>query len=281
MRLRSLKDSDHVRPGHTPSSIAGAEEPGGRPRTGEGVAAIGRADVAIRVALYVITLLTVAGLAAVAGAISFSHMSTLALAHGQPGWKSTAFPISMDGLELVSSFYILAQHRAERRTGPLPWTALLVGTAASLAANIAVGGHDPIGRALAGWPAVSLLVSIKLLFSMFDPDTGNRRTVRDDQRTVPDGPAVSGTVHGTSQLDERVDRTTSTPGTEIPRKPASNTRPEAGTGLSVSSVGPAPTAVALLDVRDVAELLPAARDARAAGSQRAVAVARQADRADA
>jgi hypothetical protein len=37
-----------------------------------------------------------------------------------------------------------------------------VGTAASLAANVAVGGHDVAGRALAGWPAVSLLVSVKL-----------------------------------------------------------------------------------------------------------------------
>jgi hypothetical protein len=43
----------------------------------------------------------VAGLAVVAGAISFSHMAELALRHGQSGWKSAAFPVSVDGLELV------------------------------------------------------------------------------------------------------------------------------------------------------------------------------------
>src|SRR5437899_8787971 len=97
-------------------------------------------DRATRVALQVTTGLTVAGLSGVAGAISFSHMS--ALEHGQLGWKSSAFPISVDGLELTASLYLLAQHRAGRRVGVLPWAALLVGTAASLAANVAVGGHD-------------------------------------------------------------------------------------------------------------------------------------------
>ena len=49
-----------------------------------------------------------------------------------------------------------------------------------------------MGRALAGWPAISLLVSIKMLFSMFDHDEKDHRAVRDDQRTVPDGPSVPG-----------------------------------------------------------------------------------------
>ena len=49
-----------------------------------------------------------------------------------------------------------------RATGWVPWTSLIVGTVASLAANIAVGGHDLIGRALAGWPTLSMLASVKL-----------------------------------------------------------------------------------------------------------------------
>ena len=36
---------------------------------------------------------------------------------------------------------------------------------------------------MAGWPAISLLVSIKLLFSMFNHDKHDRQTVRDDQET--------------------------------------------------------------------------------------------------
>jgi len=76
----------------------------------------------------------------------------------------------------------------------LPWVALGVGTAASLAANVAVGGHDLIGRALAGWPAVALLVSIKLLFSMFDHADYDRSAVPDDQRPSAPGAAVRGTA---------------------------------------------------------------------------------------
>ncbi|MEV4624622.1 DUF2637 domain-containing protein [Asanoa sp. NPDC049573] len=41
-----------------------------------------------------LTGLTVAGLAIVAGAISFAHMTELALKHGQAGWKAYALDIS-------------------------------------------------------------------------------------------------------------------------------------------------------------------------------------------
>jgi uncharacterized protein DUF2637 len=211
----------------------------------------------------VATGLTVAALAGVAGAISFSHMSALALEHGQLGWKSTAFPISVDGLELVSSLYILAQRRAGRRAGFLPWVALLVGTAASLAANVAVGGPDPVGRALAGWPAISLLASIKLLFSMFDHDKDDHRTTRDDQRTVPDRPSVPGTVPGTVPADTRPSGTTNRPGTDNARPSATGTdgAPDAP-GAPAPGPGAASRGGAPLDIRDVADLIPTARAGR-------------------
>jgi hypothetical protein len=215
-------------------------------------------------AFLVLSGVFVAGLAVVAGAISFAHMAELATRHGQSGWKSGAFPVSVDGLELVASLYVLAQHRAGRRSGLLPWAALLVGTAASLAANVAVGGHEPVGRALAGWPAISLLVSIKLLFSMFDHAKNDHRTVRDDQRTVLDSPPVPGTVQGTGRDDSRPSGTAGGPGTD-------------GTGPAAPGPGAAPGAPgarpgggtagrggAALDMRDVADLIPAARSARAA-----------------
>lgn len=168
--------------------------------------------------LLIVTALFVAGLAIVAGAISFAHMRELAHDHDQLGWKSLAFPISVDGLEIVASLYLVAQRRAGRTTGWIPWVALIVGTLASLAANVAVGGADPIGKALAGWPALSMLISVKLLFSMIDhTNVDQQTTVRDDQwtsatgpdvpgtvqRTGPDEPAPSGTVH-----TERTDNAT-------------------------------------------------------------------------
>ncbi|GAA1814913.1 DUF2637 domain-containing protein [Planosporangium flavigriseum] len=111
---------------------------------------------------------TVVGLAGVAGAISYSHMAELARLHGEVGWRAHAFPVSVDGIEIVASLVLLAHRRAGTRAGWLPWAALAAGTAASVAANVAVGGSDPVGRLVAGWPAVALLVSIKLLAGLLD-----------------------------------------------------------------------------------------------------------------
>lgn len=74
-----------------------------------------------------------AGLAGIAGAISYSHMRALATAHGDTGWHADAFPLSVDGVEIVASLVLLADRRAGRRSGWLPWAALAIGTAASLA----------------------------------------------------------------------------------------------------------------------------------------------------
>ena len=81
--------------------------------------------------LRVLTGLTVAGLAIVAGAISFAHMTELAMKHDQTGWKAYAFPVSVDGLEIVASLYLVVQRRAGRpragfrgwRSWSAPWRA--------------------------------------------------------------------------------------------------------------------------------------------------------------
>jgi hypothetical protein len=76
---------------------------------------------------------TVAGLAGIAGAISHSHMRLLVAAHGDAGWHAHAFPLSVDGVEIVASLVLLADRRAGRRSGWLPWAALAISTGASLA----------------------------------------------------------------------------------------------------------------------------------------------------
>jgi hypothetical protein len=63
----------------------------------------------------------VAGLAGIAGAISYSHMRMLAAAHGDTGWHAHAFPLSVDGVEIVASLVLLAGRRAGRKSGWLPW----------------------------------------------------------------------------------------------------------------------------------------------------------------
>jgi hypothetical protein len=71
---------------------------------------------------------TVTGLA---GALSYSHMRQLAETHGQAGWHAHALPLSVDGVEIVASLVLLANHRTGRRSGWLPWAALIIGIAAS------------------------------------------------------------------------------------------------------------------------------------------------------
>jgi Protein of unknown function (DUF2637) len=103
---------------------------------------------------------TVIGLAGIAGAISYSHMRELAVAHGETGWQGHAFPLSVDGIEIVASLVLLTDRRTGRRSGWLPWAALAAGTTSSLAANVAAAGADLIGRVVAGWPAFVLLVAV-------------------------------------------------------------------------------------------------------------------------
>jgi hypothetical protein len=117
---------------------------------------------------------TVAGLAGIAGAISYSHMRQLAASHGDAGWHAHAFPLSVDGVEIVASLVLLADRRAGRKSGWLPWAALTIGTAASLAANIATADTGTVSRVIAGWPAVALLIAVKLLSGILE----HRNTAR-------------------------------------------------------------------------------------------------------
>ena len=78
-----------------------------------GVPAAGsRADACIRAAAGV----TVVGLAGIAGAISYSHMRRLAAGHGETGWQAHAFPLSVDGIDIVASLVLLADRRSGRRS---------------------------------------------------------------------------------------------------------------------------------------------------------------------
>lgn len=63
---------------------------------------------------------TVVGLAGIAGAISYSHMTHLAHQHGETGWRGHMFPLSVDGIEIVASLVLFADKHAGRKSGRLP-----------------------------------------------------------------------------------------------------------------------------------------------------------------
>src|ERR1022692_4980680 len=57
--------------------------------------------------------------------------------------------------------------------------ALVVGTAGSLAANVVTAGPATISRLIAGWPALAVLIAVKLLSGMLDRDAAPRPAVPD------------------------------------------------------------------------------------------------------
>lgn len=102
-------------------------------------------------------------LAVIAAIVSYRHMYLLVRRYGETSWTAALLPISVDGMIVVSSMSLLMDSRHGRRSGVLPWALLIIGSAASLAANVAVAEPVAIGRLIAGWPSCALIGSYELL----------------------------------------------------------------------------------------------------------------------
>ncbi len=102
-------------------------------------------------------------LAAIAAVVSYRHMHTLTLAHGESAWTAALIPLSVDGMIIASSMTLLADSRAGGTGGRLPWTLLAAGSAASLLANMAVAEPTVYGRVIAAWPSFALIGAYELL----------------------------------------------------------------------------------------------------------------------
>lgn len=105
----------------------------------------------------------VALLALIAATVSYLHMHMLVASHGQPGWVVTLTPFSVDGMIVAASTTLLADSRSGSRGGALPWALLVVGSVASLAANVAVAEPTATGRVIAAWPSFALIAAYELL----------------------------------------------------------------------------------------------------------------------
>jgi hypothetical protein len=65
--------------------------------------------------------------------------------------------MSVDGMIVAASTTLLADSRGGGRGEFLPWALLVVGSVASLAANVAVAEPTMTGRVIAAWPSFSLI----------------------------------------------------------------------------------------------------------------------------
>jgi hypothetical protein len=90
-------------------------------------------------------------LAQIAGTVSYLRMHALVALHVQPGWVAAPIPLSVDGIILAASTTLLAESRSGSRGGFLPWALLVIGSVASLAANVAVAETTVIGRVIPAW----------------------------------------------------------------------------------------------------------------------------------
>jgi hypothetical protein len=109
-----------------------------------------------------VTTAAVVAVAGVAAVASYEHMWALAESAGE-GWRSWLLPVSVDGLAVAASMTMLVRRQAGEAAGLLPWVALLLGLGASLAANVAAADPTVVGRLVAAWPPVGLLLSYELL----------------------------------------------------------------------------------------------------------------------
>ncbi|GAA1749039.1 DUF2637 domain-containing protein [Streptomonospora arabica] len=131
------------------------------------------------------TIAAVFLLAGIAAVVSYSHMYELAQRHGEPAWRAALFPLSVDGMIVASSMALLADARHGRRGGLLPWTLLILGSVASLAANIAVADPTLWSRVIHAWPSFALMGAYELLTREFRIDARGVRTANtSDEQAV-------------------------------------------------------------------------------------------------
>ena len=100
-----------------------------------------------------VTIAAVLMLAGIAAVVSYSHMYELSLRHGEPAWRAALFPLSVDGMIVGASMTLLSDARRGSKGGVLPWALLIIGSAASLAANVAVADPTIWSRIIQPGPA--------------------------------------------------------------------------------------------------------------------------------
>jgi hypothetical protein len=121
-----------------------------------------------------------AAVAGIAGYASYWHQVHVALMAGERDELAHLLPLSVDGLLVVASV-AMVDARAEGRQPS--WKTKLgfgIGIAASVGANVMSAQPTLLGRGVAAWPAIALLLVVEILSSrgrkLKDTDTPERVT---------------------------------------------------------------------------------------------------------
>jgi hypothetical protein len=96
---------------------------------------------------------------------------------------------------VAASTTLLADSRSGTRGGVLPWALLVIGSVASMAANVAVAEPTSIGRVIAAWPSFALTASFELLTRQVRSSAARKdaknTVVPPPKRTRPAEPALA------------------------------------------------------------------------------------------
>jgi hypothetical protein len=102
--------------------------------------------------------------------------------------------MSVDGMIVAASTTLLAEWRTGGRGGVLPWALLVVGSVASLAANVAVAEPTATSRVIAAWPSFALIASYELLMRQVrrNADASVSRQRSGQSRCLPAAESLAG-----------------------------------------------------------------------------------------
>lgn len=133
-----------------------------------------RGTAAVPLPLLGVTIAAVVVVTAVCAVVSYSHIRDLAAFAGAgdlAGW----LPLGIDGLVVACSGSLIADRRQGQRGHPSAWAGLILGLAATLAANVIAVDPELVSIrvvqwVLAGYAPVALAVSGHLLLRMLDSE---------------------------------------------------------------------------------------------------------------
>ncbi len=106
-----------------------------------------------------VTYLTVLVITGITAAVSYEHEYQLAYRNGQAQWVAALLPFTVDGMILAASAVLLWAGTRGIRYPLRPFAVLVVGIAATIAANLAAGlGHGWLGAAVSAWCGLALIL---------------------------------------------------------------------------------------------------------------------------